>query len=62
MKFNIYEIITTMLFLHVVADYTLQGWLANAKQKDWYYITQGDYNLYYCENKISTRYEDFKEE
>ena len=25
------------------------------------YITQGDYNLYYCEGKVSARYEDFKQ-
>lgn len=25
-----------MLFLHMVADYNLQGWLATAKQKSWW--------------------------
>lgn len=28
----------------------------------WHYIEQNDYNLYYCENEVSTRYEDFKKE
>ena len=36
-------------------------YLEKGHTKDWYYITQGDYNLYYCEGKISTKYEDFKE-
>lgn len=26
----------------------------------WYYIEQGDYNLYYCENNIFTRFEDMR--
>lgn len=26
----------------------------------WYYIEQNDYNLYYAENKVSFKYEDFK--
>lgn len=26
----------SMFFLHVLDDYTLQGWLANAKQKSWW--------------------------
>lgn len=25
-----------MLFLHMIADYNLQGWLATAKQKSWW--------------------------
>lgn len=40
---------------HYCEEYLRQG-----HQKDWWYITQGDYNLYYCEGKISTKYEDFK--
>lgn len=28
--------ILTMLLLHHVADYTLQGWLADGKQKSWW--------------------------
>lgn len=38
-----------------------QDYLENGHQKDWWYIKQNDYNLYYCENKISYVYEDFKE-
>lgn len=41
--------------------YYCQEYLENGHKKDWYYITQGDYNLYYCEGKVSTKYEDFKE-
>ena len=26
----------SMLFCHIIADYNLQGWLATAKQKDWW--------------------------
>lgn len=28
----------------------------------WFYIQQGDYNLYYAENEVKTRYEDFRKE
>ena len=41
---------------HYCEEYLTQG-----HKKDWYYITQDDYNLYYYEGKVSTRYEDFKE-
>ena len=26
----------------------------------WYYVKQDDYNLYYCENKVTTKFEDFR--
>lgn len=29
-------ILVTMLFCHIVDDYYLQGWLASAKQKNWW--------------------------
>ena len=29
-------ILITMLFCHIVDDYYLQGWLASAKQKNWW--------------------------
>lgn len=29
-------IFLSMIFLHIVDDYYLQGWLANAKQKAWW--------------------------
>lgn len=29
-------ILFTMIFLHIVDDYYLQGWLASAKQKSWW--------------------------
>jgi hypothetical protein len=31
-------------------------------KRDWYYIEQGDYNLYYAENEVTCRYADFKKE
>lgn len=33
---NIPFIILLMIFLHIVDDYYLQGWLASAKQKSWW--------------------------
>lgn len=30
------EILLIMIFLHIVDDYYLQGWLASAKQKKWW--------------------------
>ena len=29
-------ILLTMIFLHIINDYNLQGWLASAKQKQWW--------------------------
>lgn len=29
-------LILVMIFLHIVDDFYLQGWLASAKQKDWW--------------------------
>ena len=29
-------VLITMIFLHIVDDYYLQGWLASAKQKEWW--------------------------
>lgn len=33
-----------------------RDYLRAGHQKDWWYIEQCDYNLYYCENKIYTEY------
>ena len=38
----------------------LNDYLAKGHKKNWWYITQDDYNLYYSENKLSYKYEDFK--
>lgn len=35
-------------------------YLRSGHKKDWWYIEQCDYNIYYCENKISFKYEDFQ--
>lgn len=32
--------------------------LMNGHQKKWWYIQQGDYNLYYCGGKVYTKYSD----
>ena len=37
-----------------------EDFLKAGHKKDWWYITQCDYNLYYAENEVKTRYEDFK--
>lgn len=41
---------------HYCEDYLRAG-----HKKNWYYIEQGDYNLYYAENEVKTKYEDYKE-
>lgn len=30
------KVLICMLFFHLIDDYTLQGWLASAKSKDWW--------------------------
>lgn len=39
---------------HYCEDYLKAG-----HQKDWWYIEQNDYNIYYAENEVKFRYEDF---
>lgn len=41
---------------HYCEDYLRAG-----HQKDWWYIEQNDYNIYYAENEVKFKYEDFKE-
>ena len=41
---------------HYCEDYLRAG-----HKKNWYYIEQGDYNIYYAENETKRRYEDYKE-
>lgn len=38
----------------------LEEYLRLGHKKLWHYIEQNDYNLYYAENNVSYRYEDFK--
>ena len=33
---NVWFILLCMFFLHVFDDFTLQGWMANGKQKSWW--------------------------
>ena len=44
------------------ATHYCEEFLKAGHQQKWWYITQCDYNLYYCENQVSTKYEDFKKE
>jgi hypothetical protein len=37
-----------------------EEFLKQGHKKDWYYIEQYDYNIYYAENKTFNRYEDLK--
>ena len=41
-------------------SYHLHDVLTKRHKKDWYYITQGDYNLYYVEGKTYTQYKDLQ--
>lgn len=49
----------SMLFCHIVDDYYLQGWLASAKQKDWWRknapesIYKNDYMMTLAEHAFS---------
>ncbi len=47
---------------HYQVTHYCEEYLRAGHKKEWYYIEQNDYNLYYCENKVSTRFEDFKKE
>lgn len=40
---------------HYCEDYLKAG-----HQKDWWYIEQNDYNIYYAENEVKFKYEDFR--
>lgn len=42
---------------HYCEDYLRAG-----HKKDWWYIEQADYNIYYAENEVKFKYEDFKSE
>ena len=42
------------------ATHYCEEYLKAGHQKDWYYIEQADYNLYYAENEVKTRYADFQ--
>lgn len=44
------------------SSYHLHDFLKEGHQKDWWYIEQCDYNIYYAENKVYERYSDFREE
>lgn len=41
-------------------SYHLHDFLTEGHQKDWWYIVQDDYNLYYAENKIYHKYSDLR--
>ncbi len=58
MKLNLF-LLLGMLFLHLVDDYYLQGWLASAKQKSWWEknaseeLYSHDYIMALCEHAFS---------
>lgn len=37
-----------------------EEYLKAGHQKDWWYIEQNDYNIYYAENEVKFKYEDFR--
>ena len=43
-------------------DKHIEEYLRMGHKKLWWYIEQNDYNLYYAENQVSTRYRDFEKE
>lgn len=51
-----------MVDSHYQITHYCEEYLRAGHRKEWYYIEQDDYNLYYCENRVSTRFEDFKKE
>ena len=42
------------------ATYYCEEYLKAGHQKDWWYIQQCDYNIYYAENEVKFKYEDFR--
>lgn len=44
------------------ATHYCEDYLKAGHQKDWWYIEQADYNLYYAENELKCRYEDFRKD
>ena len=42
------------------ATHYCEEYLKAGHQKDWWYIQQCDYNIYYAENEVKFRYEDFR--
>ena len=40
-------------------DHTCEDYLREGHKKEWWYITQGDYNHYIVNDRISDKYEDF---
>lgn len=59
------DVINELSFRQMVNEnyestYYLQDHLKKYHKKNWYYIEQCDYNIYYCENKIYTNFKDFR--
>ena len=52
-------LIVAMIFFHIIDDYYLQGWLASAKQKEWWEknapnpLYKNDYIMALCEHAFS---------
>lgn len=43
---------------HYQTKYYLHDFLKAGHGKQWYYIEQDDYNIYYAENRVAYRYRD----
>ena len=61
------ENIDELSFRHMVDNryqvmHYCEEYLKDGHKKGWYYIERDDYNLYYCDNVISTRFKNFKKE
>lgn len=44
------------------ATHYCEEYLKAGHQKDWWYIQQCDYNIYYAENEVKFKYEDFRKD
>ena len=46
-------VLVFMILCHIIADYSLQGWLASAKQLDWWKKQEGYNNFYKNDYKMA---------
>ena len=50
---NVLCVLVFMILCHIIADYSLQGWLASAKQEDWWKKQEGYNDLYKNDYKMA---------
>ena len=48
-----------MVDKHYETTHYCEEYLRAGHKKDWWYIEQNDYNIYYAENEVKFKYEDF---